>query len=110
MYDWARDLFLIRRSLTVEGVCETLAYFGALPPGLEVHEVSSGSQVHDWTVPYEWNIRDAYVLDDAGNKIIDFNANNLHATSNSEPVDVCLDLEDLGAHLYSIPAKPQAIP
>jgi aminopeptidase-like protein len=110
MYEWAKDLYPICRSLTGEGVRETITYLGALLPGLELHEVKTGSQVYDWTIPDEWNIRDAYVMDENGNKIIDFATNNLHVVSYSEPVDVWLDLEELDAHLHSMPEMPDAIP
>ena len=76
MYEWAKFLWPISRSLTGQGVRDTLAYLKKLLPDLELKEVSSGTKAFDWTVPEEWNIRQAYITDDQGNIIIDFKNNN----------------------------------
>lgn len=110
MHSWAQDLFPICRSLTGPGVRETLDYLGNLMPGLRVESTPSGTQAFDWTVPDEWAIRDAYVLNEAGERVIDFRVNNLHVVGYSEPVDVWLDREELDHHLYSLPEQPGAIP
>ena len=102
-------LFPICRSITGSGVRETLAILQSFVP-LIVHEVSTGTPVFDWTVPKEWVIRDAYIIDPHGDKIIDFQHHNLHVVGYSTPVDCTLSLEDLQPHLYSLPELPNAIP
>jgi len=76
----------------------------------KVHEIKSGDNVLDWQVPQEWNIKDAYIKNEKGEKIIDFHQNNLHVVSYSEPIDTTLQLNDLQRNLHSLPAQPDAIP
>ena len=109
-YGLAKDLFPICRSLSGPGVRETLVYLKKHMPNLEIHEVPSGTQAFDWTVPNEWIIRDAYITDENDQKIISFKDNNLHVIGYSEPVDRWVSLEELNNHLYSLPDQPDAIP
>ena len=110
MFNWAEDLFPICRSLTGQGVRDTLCYFKRLLPALEIFEVESGTKVFDWEIPNEWNITEAYLMDEIGNKVIDFKNNNLHVVGYSEAVDEWLDLEDLEQRLHSLKDQPDAIP
>lgn len=110
MYQWAKDLFPICRSLTGEGVRQTLRYIQALIPNLEIKSIPSGEEVFDWTIPNEWNINDAWISDLAGNRLISFTDNNLHVMGYSDQVDKELTYEELDKHLYSLPDQPDAIP
>ena len=110
MHSWAKDLFPINRSLTGNGVRATLAYLGRIVPSMTVHEVPSGTQAFDWTVPDEWNVRGAYIEDENGNRIVDFARSNLHVVGYSTPVDEWMPLAELQPHLHSLPDQPGAIP
>lgn len=102
-------LYPICRSITGNGVRETLAILGE-HIDLDVHEVPSGSQVLDWVVPAEWNIRDAYVADAAGNRVVDFRRSNLHVVGYSVPVRARMTLDELRPHLHSLPDRPSLVP
>ena len=110
MIGWARDLYPMRRSLSGPGVRETFAYLKNLMPDLQVHEAVTGSQVLDWVVPDEWTLRDAYVEDENGRRIIDIADHGLHVVGYSEPVDTVMQLDELQNHLHSLPDQPEAIP
>lgn len=104
-----KELYPICRSITGEGVRETLRIIQKRVP-LEIQEVPSGTKVFDWTVPLEWNIADAYVMNRAGKRVIDFQSHNLHLMSYSVPVRKKMGLEELRPHLFSLPAHPEWIP
>ena len=109
IFDLAQELFPICRSITGDGVRETLRRLQRLIP-IEVHEVPSGTSVLDWTVPKEWNIRDAWIKDGAGNKVVDFQQSNLHIVSYSVPVRRWVPIQELRHHLFTIPEQPDWIP
>jgi aminopeptidase-like protein len=109
MHRLIAELFPLCRSITGEGVRETLRILGGQVP-LEIHEVPSGTQVLDWTVPPEWTIRDAYVANDKGERVIDFRASSLHVVSYSRPVRASMTLGALRSHLHADPAHPDWIP
>ena len=109
MYALIRNLYPICRSISGNGVRETLRQIGEHVP-LKVHEVPTGTRVFDWTVPKEWNIRDAYVKDSAGVKIIDFKKHSLHVLNYSTPVRKRIPLAELREHLYALPDHPDWIP
>ena len=110
LHGLATRLFPINRSLTGDGVRETLACLKEYLPALTMHEVPSGTQVLDWTIPDEWTVRSAYLDDPAGERVIDFADNNVHLVGYSEPADLQLSLEELQSHLHSDPEHPNAIP
>lgn len=103
------ELWPICRSITGEGLRESFNILQKIIP-LNLHEVPSGSQVFDWTVPDEWNINEAYIITPEGEKIADFEVNNLHVVNYSTPVDKELTFEELDPHLYYKKDLPQAIP
>jgi aminopeptidase-like protein len=110
MFALMERLWPICRSITGNGVRETLSILREGLPELTVHEVPTGTECFDWTVPQEWNIRDAYVVGPDGSKLIDFAQQNLHVVNYSEPIDREMSLDELQPHLHSLPAQPDAIP
>lgn len=109
MHELVERLYPLCRSITGDGVRATLEIVGEYVP-LQVHEVPTGTQVLDWTVPQEWNIRDAYVADAAGNRVIDFAASSLHVLGYSVPVSRTMPLSELREHLHTLPEHPRWVP
>ncbi len=109
MYDLVRRLYPLCRSITGEGLRQTLAILGQ-ETDLELHEVPTGTPVLDWTVPKEWNLRDAYVKDASGRRVIDFQACNLHVVGYSVPVHQTMPLAALRRHLHTLPEHPDWVP
>lgn len=109
MYELMKNLYPICRSITGDGVRETLNMIKEHIP-IEIHEVPTGTKVFDWTVPKEWNIKDAYVKNSKGVKIIDFKRSNLHVLNYSIPVNKKVSLEELKEHLFTLPDYPDWIP
>lgn len=109
MYDLVGELYPLCRSISGDGVRSTLARLGQEIP-LEIHEVPTGTRVFDWTVPKEWNIREAWIRDPSGRKVVDFAEHNLHVVSYSMPVRQRMPLDDLRPHLHSLPEHPDWIP
>ena len=110
MHRLATELFPLHRSITGNGVRETLRILGRELEGLQVHEVPSGTAALDWTVPDEWNIAGARLTGPEGEVIADLADSNVHVVSYSVPVDLSLDLDELQAHLHSDAEHPDAIP
>jgi aminopeptidase-like protein len=109
MHRLITELYPICRSITGNGFRETLNAVRRHIP-LELHEVPSGTKVFDWTVPREWNIRDAYVKNGKGERVIDFQKLNLHVLNYSVPVNAKMSLADLKPHLFSLPDHPDWVP
>ncbi|NFQ00884.1 DUF4910 domain-containing protein [Clostridium sporogenes] len=110
MYKLIQKLYPICRSITGDGVRDTLNIIQEYVGGLQIHEVPSGTKVFDWTIPKEWNIKDAYVKDSKGERVIDFKRSNLHIMGYSIPVKERMNLEELKKHLYTIPERKDWIP
>ncbi len=112
MYDFCVRIFPINRSITGNGVRKTFEMIqkeiADIP--IEMHEVPSGTNVLDWTVPDEWNCDEAYLLGPDGEKIVDMKDSNLHVLGYSLPVDESLDLEELKDHLYYLKEQPDLFP
>jgi aminopeptidase-like protein len=110
IHSLANELWKINRSITGEGVRETLSCIQKHLQNLNIRSVPSGTKVFDWTVPNEWHVSDAYIITPEGNKICDFFINNLHLVGYSIPFRGRMKLEELQKHLHSLPEQPNAIP
>ena len=110
MYEIIKKLFPICRSITGEGFRKSLKILSNEIPLLKIKKFPSGSMAFDWEIPQEWIIRDAYVLDPEGKKIIDFKLNNLHLVGYSSKISKKMRLDELKKHLYTLPNQPNAIP
>ncbi|MER6481311.1 DUF4910 domain-containing protein [Streptomyces filamentosus] len=109
MHALVERLYPLRRSITGDGVRATLDIVGEHLP-LEVHEVPTGTPVLDWTVPQEWNVRDAYVADASGRRVVDLAASALHVLGYSVPVAARMPLSELRGHLHTLPDQPSLVP
>ena len=110
MYKLAAELYPLNRSLTGEGTRKTLEIIQRELPEMEIHSVPSGTKCFDWTVPDEWNVKEAYIEGPDGKRVVDFADHNLHLVGYSAAVNTTLSLEDLQPHLHSRHDMPDAIP
>ena len=109
IYDLARHIYPICRSITGPGVRETLQVLRRYL-ALDIREVATGTRAFDWTIPPEWSVRSAYIRDAAGNTVVDFADNNLHLVSYSRPIRAKLSLAALKSHIHTLPDQPDVIP
>ncbi|MEM6800061.1 MAG: DUF4910 domain-containing protein [Bacteroidota bacterium] len=109
MHQLAQQLYPICRSITGNGVRQSLKILQEHIP-LKIFEVPSGKAVFDWTVPKEWNIREAWIKDKKGKKIVDFSDHSLHILNYSVPIHQKMSLQELKGHLFSLPDQPDLIP
>jgi len=110
IHRFARELWPINRSITGEGLRETLKKISIHLPNLEIKNIPSGTKVFDWTVPKEWKVKEAYILTPDGEKICEFSKNNLHLVGYSVPFEDSISFDELKNHLYKLPDQPNAIP
>jgi aminopeptidase-like protein len=105
----AAEIFPICRSITGDGVRDTLRHL-ARHIELAVHEVPTGTQVFDWSIPPEWTLRDAWIKNAAGQRIVDLRTSNLHVLNYSRPVHAKISLDELKKHVFTLPDQPDLIP
>jgi aminopeptidase-like protein len=109
LHGFAADLYPICRSITGDGIRQTLDSIGRRIP-LRTTDVPSGTPVFDWIIPKEWNIRDAFIKGADGNRVVDFRRSNLHVMNYSTPVEATMTLSELKPHLFTLPGRPDWIP
>jgi len=110
LHEFAKELWPINRSLTGDGVRQTLERIKFHLPELQIKSVPSGTAVFDWMIPKEWSVNEAYIISPNGEKICDFKANNLHLLGYSMPFEGKVYLKELKEHLYTLSEQPTAIP
>ena len=109
LHGFAAELYPICRSITGDGIRRTLALIQN-KIALQTSEVPTGTEAFDWTIPKEWNIRDAYIKDASGRRVVDFLQCNLHVMNYSVPVHATMPLDELKPHLFTLPENPDWIP
>ena len=109
LYELMEELYPICRSITGNGVRKTLKILKKKIP-LKITEISTGTKVFDWKIPFEWNIKDAYVKNSQGERIIDFKKSNIHLLNYSIPINKKITQKELKLHLHTLPDKPDSIP
>jgi aminopeptidase-like protein len=109
MHELIAELFPFCRSISGDGVRDTLAILSRRIP-LEIRKIPTGTQAFDWVIPKEWNIRDAYIKDGSGRRVVDFRSNNLHVVSYSTPINRRVSLQELKEHAFTLPEHPDWIP
>lgn len=110
MYKMCEELFPICRSITGNGVRKTFEILQKKVPDFKITEVPTGTSAFDWEVPKEWNIKDAYVENESGQKVIDFKKTNLHVLGYSTPIDKWMSRDELMTHIYTLKEQPDLIP
>ena len=110
IHSLAAKLWPINRSITGEGVRQTLKIISNILPGLKLYSIPSKTKVFDWEVPKEWLVKKAFIVTPKGEKICDYSENNLHLVGYSAPFKGEINLEELRKHLYTLPDQPNAIP
>jgi aminopeptidase-like protein len=110
MIGWMKDLWDFPRSLTGHGTRKTLEYIKGIIPDLNIHSFKSGTKVFDWEIPDEWNIYDAYIEHESGQRFAEFSKNNLHILGYSIPCDMKISLSELLPHIYTQPDQPDVVP
>ena len=110
IHNFAKELWPINRSITGEGVRQTLERISKHLPTLEIKSIPTGTKVFDWTVPQECSVKEAYIITPSGEKICDFSKNNLHLVGYSIPFEGEISFDELKKHLYTLPDQPNAIP
>ena len=101
MLKWIKELFPIMRSITGQGVRDTLNYLKKINKELIIKSIPTGTKCFDWKVPEEWNIKSAYIEDEFGKKILDIKKNNLHVVNYSSSINKIISYNELQKHLYS---------
>lgn len=110
IHNLATKLWPINRSITGQGVRDTLRIISEIIPNLKIFSIPTKTKVFDWNVPKEWFVKKAYIITPKGNKICDYSKNNLHLIGYSAPFNGEINLKDLKKHLYTLPDQPNAIP
>ena len=110
LYKWAEDLFPFNRSLSGEGVRQTLSYLKEILPDIQIKSFKSGEKAFDWTIPKEWKVNKAFIKDSMGNIIVNFESNNLHLVGYSTSVDKKISYNKLIKKIHFIEKQPDAIP